>query len=156
MSIVSSVIAEDRAQIDGRRSVRERHTDHLGLVEDVSYLAVAQADVSAAMAARVQRLEQQAAEVEMARNIAFIMAGEYGLVTTNYITVTDARAAIRALYQTGSGEIIGRLAGYLLTLTNAQLQALFNVTAGAQTTQLRQRLQSKVDALNAVLTAVGE
>ena len=156
MSIVSSVIAEDRAQIDGRRSIRERHTDHLGLIEEISYLAEAGADVASAMAARVSQLDARAVDAEMARNIAFIMVGDYAKVTTNYVTVSDARAAIRALYSTGSGEIIGRLAGYLLTLTNGQLQALFNVSAGSQTTQLRARLQAKVDALNVVLTAVGE
>jgi len=155
MSIVSSVIAEDRAQVDGRRSVRERHTDHLGAVEEVSYLAEAEDDAAAVMATRVTRLEQQAADREMTRNIAFIVVGEYDRITTEYITVSDARATIRALYQTESGEIIGRLAGFLLTQTDAVLRALFSMTQ-AQVNQLKTRMQAKFDALNTSLTMTGE
>jgi hypothetical protein len=155
MSIVSSIIVEDHAQVDGRRSVRERHTDHLGAVEDVSYLAEVGADVATAMTTRVAILEARAAETEMTRNIAFIVAGEYEKVTANYITVADARATIRALYQTENGEIIGRLAGFLLTLTDAVLRTLFTLTQ-AQVNQLKTRMQAKVDALNVVLTMVGE
>jgi hypothetical protein len=155
VSIVTSIIVEDRAQIDGRRAVRERHTDHLGAVADVSYLAEADANAAAIMTARVPLLEAGAASTEMARNIAFIVVGEYEQVTANYITVADARATIRALYQTENGEIIGRLAGFLLTLTDAVLRTLFNMTQ-AQVNQLKTRLQTKVDALNVVLTMVGE
>ena len=155
MSITTSVIVEDHAQIDGRRAVRERHTDHLGVFHFASYLAQAADNASTIMAARVAILEAHLAATEMAQNIAFIMVGAYGSVTTNHISVADARAAIRALYQTGSGEIIGRLAGYLLTLSDATLRTLFSMTQ-SQVNQLKTRLQGKVDALNAVLTAVGE
>lgn len=68
MSIVNSEILEDRAQVDGRRHVRERHTDHLGQTYEVSYMAEAGADVAATMAARVPILEAQLAELELAAN----------------------------------------------------------------------------------------
>ena len=155
MAIVASVIVEDRAQIDGRRSIIERHTDHLGVPQMLHYLAESGADVNAAMLARVAALGQAAADAEMVQNIAHIMVGDYGKVTTQYVTVADARAVLRAIYQTGSGEVIGRMAGYLLTLPDSQLRSIFNMTQ-AEVNQLKPRLQARYDALLAVLTATGE
>lgn len=56
MPIVSSQIVEDRAQIDGRRSIRERHVDHAGNEQFVSYLADAVANVAQTMSDRVAQL----------------------------------------------------------------------------------------------------
>ena len=72
--ITSSEIVEDRTQRDGRRMVQERHTDHVGRVEDVFYVAEAGADVEAAMLARVPVLEQQAIDRELAANEAEVLA----------------------------------------------------------------------------------
>lgn len=155
MSIVASVIVEDRAQIDGRRAVREHHTDHLGVIHAVSYLAEALADVQAALTARVATLTQALADAEIARSLSFIYEGNYAAVTAQHATLADIRAAIRAAYQTETGERIGRLAGFLLTLTDAQLRTLFNMTQ-TQVNQLKTRLQAKVDAMNALLALVGE
>lgn len=69
MPIVNSTIIEDRAQVDGRRFVRERHTDNLGAIQEVSYLAEAGADVNAAMTARVATLDAQAKAKEISDNL---------------------------------------------------------------------------------------
>ena len=155
MSIASSLIVEDRAQVDGRRSVREHHTDHVGEVHAIAYLAESGADVSAALAPRAAQLEALLSDRDIQQNVARIMAGDYADVSAQHASLGEIRAAIRALYQTGSGEIIGRLAGFLLTLTDAQLRTLFNMTQ-AQVNALKTRLQARFNELTAMLAAVGE
>ena len=59
MRIVSSQIVEDSPQIDGRRWVREVHTDDAGLMHEFAYLAEAASNVSAIMAARAADLPDQ-------------------------------------------------------------------------------------------------
>jgi hypothetical protein len=72
--IVSSVITEDRRQVDGRRSIIETHVDHVGAAVQVFYLAESDADVTATMAARVPLLEAQAIEQEASANDAEVLA----------------------------------------------------------------------------------
>lgn len=155
MSITESTIVEDRVQADGRRAVRERHTDHRGLVECVDYLAEPDADASATMAARVAQIESRQAASEIERNIANILAGDYVAVTSHYATLADIRAALRLFYQVATNTQVGRMAGFLLTLTDAQLRNIFNKTQ-AEVDQLKVRLANRVSELNAVLGAAGE
>ena len=155
MPITSSVIIEDAVQIDGRRHCAERHTDHLGLAHVVRYMAEAGADVAAAMSARVAQLDAQLVGQELQKDLALILSGDYAEVTAQYASLSDVRAFLRAFYSTATGEQVGRMAGFLLTLTDAQLRTLFNMTQ-TQVNQLKTRLQARVDALNAVLTAAGE
>lgn len=56
MPIVSSIIVEDHPQRDGRRAVREQHTDHNGQHHYAMYLAEPAANVSAMMTARAATL----------------------------------------------------------------------------------------------------
>jgi hypothetical protein len=72
--IVSSVITEDRRQVDGRRSIIETHVDHTGAVVQVFYLAESAADVAATMAARVPMLEAQAIARELDANELEVLA----------------------------------------------------------------------------------
>ena len=53
MAIISSQVIEDQAQKDGRRSIRERHIDHLGTYHFVQYLADVGMDINAIMLARI-------------------------------------------------------------------------------------------------------
>lgn len=155
MPIVSTEIVEDRIQIDGRRFIAERHVDHLGVGHVIRYLAESAADPNAVASARIAVLEQQLAAWEMGKNFVAILDGRFDDVTAQHNTVDSVRTAIREFYQTATGEQVGRLAAFLLTLSDAQLRALFNITQ-AQVPTLRVRLQARVDALNAVLTAAGE
>jgi len=74
MGVVTSVIVEDRVQRDGRRSVQEQHTDHLGRVQDVFYLAEADADVAAMLPVRAALIDAQAAQAELDANEAEVLA----------------------------------------------------------------------------------
>jgi len=155
MSIVSSEVIADSVQIDGRRAITERHVDHLSVGHLVQYMAEAGDDISARLAPGALQLAIYLSDVEIRQDLAVIALGDYSDVTANHASLADVRAAIRALYQTGRGEIIGRLAGFLLTLTDAQLRTLFAMTQ-VEVVALRLRLQAKVDALSAVLSAAGE
>ena len=62
MGIVSSVIAADDVQADGRRSIREHHTDDRGIVYSASYLGLSNTDANTVMLARVPEIENQAEE----------------------------------------------------------------------------------------------
>lgn len=65
MSIVSSqYIADEHAQVDGRRYVTEIHTDSEGVEHRVSYLAPVNADYAAIASARSIALAEQLAEQE--------------------------------------------------------------------------------------------
>lgn len=155
MAIVSSQIVEDRAQIDGRRSIREQHTDQLGKLYFYAYLAEAMADAAAIMAARVTSINAWLIQNEMDQDIAYILVGNYAAVTSQYAALADIRVALRNFYKTASGQDVGRMAGFLLTLTDGQLRTIFNMTQ-AEVDALKVRLQNRFDALNAVLAATGE
>lgn len=155
MPITSSTIAEDRPQLDGRRYVTERHVDHVSVIHWIRYMAEVGADVLATALARASQLNQNLIDQELSKDIAAILDNRYADVTAQYAAVADVRAALRAFYQTASGQDVGRMAGYLLTLSDAQLRTLFNMTQG-QVDTLKVRLQARVDALTAVLTATGE
>ena len=71
MTIVASVIARDDVQADGRRQIREAHTDDGGTVHEVSYLAEAASDVEARLSASARRIEARLVqEAEEARREA--------------------------------------------------------------------------------------
>ena len=67
MPIVSSTRVVGPAQPDGRKYVAEAHTDHLGTVRNVEYLAAVGADYDAILAARATYIESYLADEEAAR-----------------------------------------------------------------------------------------
>lgn len=76
--------------------------------------------------------------------------------TFRHSTAAQLRTALRQRFRTARGIALANLAEFCLTLTNAQLQSLFGVAAGAETTALRARLQAKVDKRDALLAEAGE
>lgn len=64
MSIVSSTHTLGHAQADGRRYVTERHTDSMGAVYVVEYLAAVGTDYVAVRDARAVVIADQLAEAE--------------------------------------------------------------------------------------------
>lgn len=154
MPITNSQTVSDVVQIDGRRSVQDRYLDHTGASYNRFYLAASDADVAADRVAYIPTLEANLTTGERDRNISNILSGDY-TVTTEWVTLAVMRQAIREAYQTATAEQVGRLAGFLLLQSDANLRTLFNMTQ-AQVDALKPRLQARVDDLNAVLTAVGE
>jgi len=74
MPIVSSRLAEDSRQIDGRRWVREQHTDHVGVVHEVVYMVEAGQVVD--LVASAVRIDAQLVEAEIAANEAEILSAD--------------------------------------------------------------------------------
>lgn len=64
MPIVSSTHVVGQAQADGRRYVTEQHTDDLGAVLLVEYLAAQDADYTAIRTARAAAINDRLAEEE--------------------------------------------------------------------------------------------
>lgn len=64
MPIVSSTHVVGNLQADGRRYVTESHTDDVGSVHFVEYLAAVNADYVAIRDARVVQINEQLAEAE--------------------------------------------------------------------------------------------
>jgi len=156
MPIVASIVVWDQPQSDGRRYIREQHTDHLGLLLFRDYLVAAGVIVADGFPAIVAILNQQLIDAEIQKDFAAIYAaGPLAVVTTNYATLTDIRAALREAYRTITREQAFALGAFLNTLTNPQLSTLFNVT-GAALTALRTRLQTKATQWADYIAAAGE
>jgi hypothetical protein len=137
MAIVSSVIAENAVQHDGRRSVREHHTDHLGVVHVIAYLAAAAFDSAAALLARVATLEGSLRLQEITANIASVITeGRFAVVTSLHSTAVQNATGLRIAYQTATRTEAVMMGDFLNTLTNAQLQNAFGLS-NAQVNTLR-------------------
>ena len=70
VSIVSSIHTVGHAQVDGRHYVTEAHTDHLGVVHRVEYLAAVGTDYAAVRDARAVQIADRLAEDEAAMLLA--------------------------------------------------------------------------------------
>lgn len=131
MTISSSVIASDSPQKDGRRYIREVHTDHTGYEHVVIYLCAANFNADAAMAARVALLEAELRAAEIARNITSAATnGQFATITLVHSTAAQNGAAVRAAYQGMTRTEAVFVGEYLATLTDAQLRTAFGMTQG--------------------------
>lgn len=137
MPIVSSTVSEEVAQKDGRKWVEERHTDHVGLVYVLRYLASSGVDINAVLSARATQILNDLVRTEIAANLSRILAdGSLANVTIVYATLADIRTALREAYQNATRLDAIMLGDFLSSLTNGQLQTLFSMSAG-QVTSLR-------------------
>lgn len=155
MTIASSVLREDALQTDGRRRVTEAHTDHLGAVYLRTYLATGGFDAAAQLAARAAEIETQLADEEFGRDLDRITQRLFTGLTTNHLTLAQLRTRLRAYYVQATPLEVCVLATFFLTLSDAQLQSLFSVTAG-QLPALKARLQTRADLLISLDAATGE
>ena len=75
MSIESSAIIVDREQADNRRWIVEEHTDDIGVVHRVRFLAPADWDAEGYLPTRAAMIEAQLEAAEIAANMAEIENG---------------------------------------------------------------------------------
>jgi hypothetical protein len=156
MPILSSIVVWDQTQADGRRWVRERHTDQLGIAQFRDYLANVGVVIADGFPAIVAILNQALIDSEIQQNLVRIYeAGAAAVVTVQHATLADIRAALRVAYRTARREQAFALGAFLNTLTDAQLGTLFGVSGGALTA-LRTRLQTKAAQWTAYVAAAGE
>lgn len=155
MSIVSSIVIENIIQIDGRRFVRERHTDQLGATYDVVYYGPANDDPSVILAARVATIEDSLDASELGENMQ--RALDQKPPTFNYTTAAKFRQKLRELFQTLSGWDLTRLGKFVnsLNLSDAVLKALFGVN-DAQLVVLKAKLSALASKYDDVIAQVGQ
>jgi hypothetical protein len=137
MSIVSSIIADTAVQIDGRKWVREEHTDHVGVKWERTYLAGALDDLNAALAAYAVILAGNLTAQEIASNVSSVTSiGSLAVPTFVYSTTGQNLTALRAAYAASTQQQAIMIGDFLSSLTDGQLQTIFSMTSG-QVTSLR-------------------
>lgn len=96
MAIVSSIILETSIQTDGRRWIREKHTDHLGFLHFAQYLTNADSDINAIMLARIPFINSMLIENEEQKLISKFEE-ERNDPTTYTFNFTTKQAFLRRL-----------------------------------------------------------
>ena len=158
MTITASIFTTGHAQVDGRRYVREVHTDHLGVEHAVEYLWDGVTDRDAIMTARAQRIAEALAAAEYADRVAF--DGWSGPL--QHQTAANFADKLRAEYRISTRERVCYLAWWLLrrinegTFTDAQVRNAFGMTTQQYTTFKTNKLIPMHDHWTAVLVAEGE
>lgn len=156
MSIVSSVLLTEGAQKDGRAWVQETHTDNIGLKYVIRYLAAVGLDTATVLAARAITLADDIANAEIAANVAAVVAnGSLAVLAFNYSTAAQGRTALRAAYLTATRVDAIMIGDFLSTLTDAQLQAAFSMTAGQVTTLRTNKLTPAASAAATIRATTG-
>jgi hypothetical protein len=139
--IVSSVIAADARQVDGRRAIAECHTDHRGLERWYRYTADAGVDV---------------VTLYIAANLAAVATlGAQAAPAFNYSTVAQNVAALRAAYASATQQQAIFTGEYLGSLTDAQLQSAFGLTVAQVTTLRSSKLAPAASAAATIRAAAG-
>jgi hypothetical protein len=153
MAIISSAIVEDSRQSDGRRWIRERHTDQIGLVYEFAWMAASGQDATAVMTARVADINTGLIANEIASNIADVAAnGSLANPVLNYSTAAANFLVLRAVFGLATQLQAVMVGDFLNTLSNAQLASAFGITTG-QAATLRTNKLAPAAALAASIRA---
>lgn len=156
MTIVSSETVETSLQADGRRYVREHHTDHLGVVHPRTWLAGAADNLAAALSEYATRLLDILRDREIAENVAAVLAnGSTAVTTFQHSTAGENRTALRAAYLTATRVEAIMIGDFLNSLTNTQLQTLFGMTNTQVNTLRTNKLQPAATAAASIRAATG-
>jgi hypothetical protein len=157
MAIVSSVIADDAVQHDRRRWISEHHTDHMGITHVITYLADADFDAAAALTTNAVTAEAVLRDQEIAQNVANIITnGRFADVTLDYSTAAQNRAGLRQAYQPAVRTEAIMIGDFLNTLTDAQLQNVFNLTAPQVATLRNNRLIPAASLADSIRATTGQ
>lgn len=157
MSIVSSVIASTNIQKDGRKWVREVHTDQVNVQYVRNYLAQAADNLTTALAAYAVILASDINRAEIATNVASVLAnGSLATVTTVYSTIAENRAALREAYRNLTRVDATMIGDFLNTLTDAQLASIFNITTGQAATLRTNKLAPAASFAASIRVAAGQ
>lgn len=157
MSIVSSVIAATDTQRDGRRWVRELHTDHVGVQYVRNYLAGAADNLTTALAAYALVLVANSNLEEIAKNVATITVdGSLASPTLVYSTLAENRTVLREVYRNATRTEAIMIGDFLNTLTDNQLATVFGITTGQAATLRTNKLAPAASLATSIRAAVGQ
>lgn len=127
-NIVTSTLTAS-VQADGRQQVHEVHTDLIGLTHTVGYLAGAQDNLAANMAAHAVDLGNNLANAEVASNFALVSTlGKNAVPVTIYSTVAQQVANLVAAWPTLLNTQAIFVGEYMNALTDATLESVFGWT----------------------------
>lgn len=144
------------AQADGRQWVHELHTDLVGLIHDLFYLAGAADDLAANLATHAANLGAALQAAEIGANIAAVSTlGSLASPTFVYSTATQNASALRIAYQAMTQTQAIMTGDYLNTLSAAALEAAFGISA-AQEATLKTSLQASATQASAIRAAAGQ
>lgn len=110
MSIVSSLITDNRLMSDGTHKVSELHTDHIGKTYAVSYIANNNHDFNTSLANNAISIDQSNKDTEISNGISECYSGRDPLNITPFNPITPD-------YQTWDEMAIG-VSLYFLEQTN--------------------------------------
>lgn len=157
VSVISSVIVEDSVQADGRRWIRERHTDQAGKIYEFAYLALASDNVTTMMNARIASINAGMVADEIQKNITDVLAnGSLANPTSVYATPLQSFAGLRAAYATATQREAIMIGDFLSSLTDPQLQTAFGMTAGQVTTLRTNKLTPAANLATSIRAAAGQ
>jgi hypothetical protein len=156
MPIVASSVIEDRAQADGRRSIREQHTDQLGLNYYMQYLADASFVATSLLATHAAQISADLTANEIANNLANAL--NQIMPTNNYSTPAQNIANLRAVYASLSQWDSCRLGNFIfnLNLSDVSLENVFGVAAGAPLAALKAKLAAQAADYVAAMAQTGQ
>jgi hypothetical protein len=158
MPIVASIVLEDAPQVDGRRWIRERHTDQVGVQHFRAYMVAAGVNVPATFPATVAILDPQLKVDEFNVNLVLIFEkGDLATPVWQHLTIAEAGTPMRNAYKAATREQSYALGAFLDTLTNVQLANMFGYgNPSAQLTNLRNNVTAKRAQWHDYIAAVGE
>ena len=153
---MSSSYTIGHLQADGRRYVKEAHTDGFGDIVEIEYGPVAALDYNAVMLARAGAIDAGKKDQEIRHNIASIMMyGSLAGTVFKYSTKADNIGPLREAYRSATREACIMIADYLATLTDAQLRSIFGKTQAEVTVLRTERLTPAIALANNIRAAGG-
>jgi|ERR1035437_112053 hypothetical protein len=156
MAIISSVIAANVAQKDGRRWIQEIHTDQVGATYSRFYLAQATTNAATNMAAYAITLWASIVAGEISANVSAVeTSGSLAVPKFNYSTLTQLLTALAATYPTLAQMQAIMVGDYLNTMTQANLMTAFGKTAVQYTTLKNSFLTPAATAATTIRATVG-
>lgn len=157
MPIVSSVVSDDVRQPDGRRSITERHRDHLGNEFLVTRFALPDENVQTVATARAAKILSNLEQSEIDANIALIKSlGRDAVTVLNYTTSAQNFAVLRDSYRDASRLEAVMMGDFLASLTDTQLRNLFSMTQAQVNTLRTNKLTPAATAAASIKSAVGQ
>lgn len=156
MAIVSSQLTLGVVQKDGRRYVLETHTDNLGVLHVVEYLAAVGADVDAILTARAVLIEADLEQIEVKQALDTDASP-----TLQYATMVQLGNYVRSHYRDMSGLELARTARWIVnrindgTFTDTQVRNFFGLTL-TQYNTLKTKWQTLKSEYDDIFASVGE
>lgn len=157
MPIVSSQIIGHDRQADGRISIVEKHVDQLGRDRLITYIDAANTDFAQRLADNAAIMSENLVLSEGWDNLRdIVLNGSLATLTFDHVTVTQMAVVVRNAYRDATGLRATMVGDFLSTLTNAQLQNVFSMTAGQVTTLRNNRLTPQAARAAAIRAEAGQ